>query len=672
MSTYPTAYSRAPNLLFTQTSLNALGRTNAQLLRVNQQLATGLDILRPSDDPVRSATISTLDARLEHSDQILRNLGFASDSLDTLDFALGEAKDLIDQAITIGNEQVSTPTDAQSRAGQATIIDSLLHSLLGIANRESVVGHIFGGRSPGRAPVELVGGGYRFVGGRGGLLADLGSVSDIPITLGADNAIGAVSARVEGTVDLDPDLTASTRLADLNGARSLGARTGTVNLRFNGGASVEVDLSGAETAGDVADALEAAIQQYETDYSVSILGPGGVSFAGGAFSIDVPAGSLELSDIQGSFVALDLGLTDGSGSVFDALNPNGADLDPRLTWTTPVSALAGLGGAALDQVSLTTGGVGYTIDLSTAATLADIRSAFEAGGTNVVAEISEDGRSFNVKTSVAGTRDQALSIAEVTGGNNTATLLGVRTLQADTLLSDFNDGHGVRINDTDPDFEITLGDGFVITIDLTQSDIGTVQDVLDAINTQAAAQLTAASRPTTDFTAALDYPGNGIAFNQSAALAGSGSLSVTRLNNSGALSDLGLADGTLDPTGATLVSSDRAAVRVDNLFTHLLDLAESLRNNDTLGIEIAYGKLKEGVDLISQSRAVVGGYARRVEDEKYRQEDRQVTDQSLRSQLRDVDFAAASTRFSQLQLQLQAGLTVTAQSQQLSLISFLG
>ena len=68
-------------------------------------------------------------------------------------------------------------------------------------------------------------------------------------------------------------------------------------MTFNGGASVQVDTSGADTIGDVADAIEAAIIQYETDNSVTILGPGGVSLAGGAFDFDIVAGgSLEFVD----------------------------------------------------------------------------------------------------------------------------------------------------------------------------------------------------------------------------------------------------------------------------------------------------------------------------------------------------------------------------------------
>ena len=671
MTSFPTSFGRSPNSLFTQASMNAINRTNFQLLRVNTQLASGLDLLRPSDDPVRSAIVSTLDGRLERNGQILRNLGFASDSLDTLDVALRDAKDLIDEAMGIALEQSSTPTDAATRSGQATIIDSLVRSFFTIANRESVVGHIFGGTAPGRPPVELVGNAYRFIGGRGGMTADLGGISDIPITMGADNAIGAVSARVEGTVDLNPALTRATRLADLYGARSTGVNPGEIEMRFNAGPHLTIDLSNAVTVGNAADTITAAIRQYESDNGVAILGPGGVSFAGGAFSIDVPAGDLTFNDLQGSFTALDLGLTDGAGSAFNAGAPAGADLDPRLSLTTPVSALTGLTGP-LGQVSLTTGGRNFTVDLSGAQTLADVRSAFEAGGTGVVVELSQDGRSINVRTAVAGTRAQAMTIAETTTGGNTATLLGIRTLSADTRLADFNDGRGVAINNTEPDFTITLGDGFEITIDLTAQDTGTVQQLLDAVNDQAQAQLTAAGRPATDFVAELEFPGNGIVFEQDAALATSGKLTVVRLNNSPAAEQLGLLNWTTDPTATRLTSQDRSSVRVDNMFTHLLDLAESLRNNDTLGIELAYGKLQAGIDRLNQARAVNGGYAKRISDEVIRQEDRTVLDETMRSQLRDVDYAAASTRFAQLQLQLQAGLSVAAQSQQLTLLNFLG
>ncbi len=675
MSTFPTSYSRSPTLLFTQNSMNALGRTSFDISRLNEQLATGLDILRPSDDPIRSATISTLDSRLEYTAQLLKNLEFAGNSLGTLDNALGDAKSLIDEALAIASDQISTPADSESRRGQAVIIDSLINSLYNISNSQSLVGYVFGGTAPETPPVEFLNGGYRFSGERGGLLAALGSASDVPITIGANNAIGALSNRIEGTVDLDPNLTENTRLADLNGARQLGISKGVFAMSFDAGPTFSIDISNANTIGDVADTIEAAIIQYEADNAVTILGPGGVGVSGGALDFDIPAGNLEFFDSLGSTVGEDLGIVQNPGVPFNSGLSTGLDLDPRLTWTTPIAELNGLGGNALDQIQLNTNGQSASVDLSSATTLGDIRSAIEASGTGVRVEISEDGRGLNVITETAGTTSLAMSIAEVAGGNDTATLLGIRSFANDTPISVFNDGNGIEIaTGSDPtqntDFTITLGDGFEITIDLQPADIATVGTLIDAINTQANDQLIAALRPASDFEAQLSPTTNGIEFTQSPLLI-SGPLTISA-GKSAAAEQLGLLDATSSNGGNTLTSEDRAKVRVNNLFTHLLDLAEALRNDDTLGIGIASANMEESLDELIQSQALVGGYARRIDTEVMRQEDKQIFDLAMRSQLRDLDYAQASSRFSQLQLQLQATMSVIAQTQSRSLLDFIG
>lgn len=678
MTRFPTSFSRAPNLIFAQSSLNALGRSSYSLSRLNEQIATGLSILRPSDDPVRSATVSILDGRLENIEQVLKNLEFAGNSLGTLDNALGEAKSLIDQALSISSEQLSSPSDAESRAGQANIIDSLVSSLFSIANTQSLVGYVFGGSDPTGAPVSAFGGGYRFSGEVGGMTAALGAVSDVPITLGANNAIGALSNRIRGSVDLDPALTSDTRLSDINGARDLGIESGVVQMSYNGGVTIDVDLSGADTIGDVADALEAAIIQYEADNAVTILGPGGVSIAGGALDFDIAGGgALDFTDQQGSYVGADLGLVQDPPVSFTTAAGTGLELDAGLSWTTPIGALRGLGGAGLDQISLSNNGQTFSIDLSGATTLGEIKSAIEASAEGVRVRISEDGTALDVFTETAGTRDLALSITEVAGGNDTASLLGIRSYALDTPLSVFNDGRGVDIAEgnsiasENEDFSITLGDGFKITIDLSSGDLADVGSLVNAINTQADAQLTAAGRPTTDFTVGLSPTSNGLNFTQDPALGASGPITISP-ERSKAAEQLGLLDAQLSPGGNTLTSSDRASVRVNNLFTHLLDLAQALRSDDTLGMQIASENLEDSLDELIQSRALVGGYARRVDEEVLRQEDRSVLDQAMRSQLRDLDFAQASSRFAQLQLQMQATMSVIAQTQSRTLLDFLG
>ncbi len=683
MSSFPTSYSRAPSLMFTMRSLSNINSTNASLGRLSNQLATGLDILRPSDDPVRSASISTLDSRIEYTNQLLQNLNFADASVGTLDQILADAKGIVDEAASIASSQINS--DPETRESQAVIIDSLIDSLYSLANQESLIGHVFGGSAPGRQPIIYDRGAYRFVGEQGGLTAALGTASNVPLTLGVGSAIGELSNRMEGIVDLDPGLAPDTLLSDLNGANDTGVTTGIIEFSYNGGQVAQVDLSGSVTVGDVIDKINAAVQEYEADQSVTVLGPSAFSVTGSSISADVPAGNLEFFDIPGSSIASDLGLINTAATPFNAGNPNGLDLDPQLTWTSPVSALAGLGGAPLGSIQLNNNGATYTIDLSGAQSLADIKSAIESGNTGVRVLISDDQQSLNIVTESAGTSLHAFSISETLGGGGTAELLGIRTFSGSTRLSDFNDGDGVDVvsGRTDPltgivdpalntDFEIKLGDGFSISIDLSPDDITDLNTMIAEINAQADTQLTAAGRPTTDFSANVGAISNGIEFNQSAALAAGEAISIRPVNNSTAAEQLGLMDSTALAGKTTIRSEDRATIRVNNLFSHLLDLSEALKADDTFGIEIATRRLGLSQDHVIQARSTVGGYARRLDDETRRQEDRVVFDQAVRSQLRDLDYAAASSEFSQLQLQLQAGLTVASQTQQLTLLDFLG
>lgn len=685
MSTIPPIFSRVPNLLQSQVALSSLSRTQVSLYRVQQQLSTGLAVSRFSDDPVKAATISVLNDRLSRAEQHLRNLDHADSSLSVLDLALGDAADLVLEAKSIASAQVGVGSTAAERRGQAEVVNSLLQSLLGIANRKGVAGHVFGGSTPGTAPVEVFFGGYRYRGEGSGLLTDLGQGLQIPITIGSPNPIGSTSARVEGTVDLDPALTAGTQIAELAGARGLGVTLGRIEFSFDGGPRGSVDLTGATSISEVVTRLENAIRDYETEYSVTVLGPGGVSFNGGSLTIDVVAGPpdppLEFFDVGTATTALDLGLTAPTPFAFAAGSPAGLELGPALTWTSPISALRGVTGP-LGSIRINNLGQSRIVDLSGAQTLEDIRNLIEGAGLGVRVEINADRTGINVVNEVAAGSQQAMSIEEVAGGNLTATRLGIRSLSAVTRVADFNGGRGVQIahGGVDPqsglpdpardvDFEITLGSTppTTFSVDLRPEDLATVQTVIDRINEQAQA---AGVNVPADFEAALSDGANGIVLRQNAAY--TGAISLEARNGSLAAEGLGLLDGTYDPTTSSLTGTDRAKVRVDNLFTHLIDLREALLNDDTFGITLAGEKIEGFVDRIAQTRALVGGYAQRVADGIRRQEDQVLLDERTRGVLRDLDYTEAAVRLSMLQTQLQAGLQTTAASFTRTLLDFLG
>lgn len=679
MSIPPASLARVPTLLTARQSLANLTRTNLGLFEVETQFSTGRRVNRPSDDAVSAAGISVLDERLERAAQRLRNLDHAGTALNTLDQALGEAHDLYLEAKTIASTQVNAGSSAEERAAQAQVVQSLIDGLFRIANRDSAAGFLFGGGRTGGAPVQVHLGGYRYVGQGNGLVTDLGQGENIPITLGGESALGGTSARVRGSADLDPQLTADTRLADLAGARGLGVTPGTIDLSVNGEPGVRIDLTSADTAGDVADAITAALRAYEADHGVVILGPGGVGFSGGAFTIDLVGGpdapEVTFAEVGGGVTAQDLGLT----GAFSSTSPAGQDTAPRLTWRTPVSALSGLGGP-LGSIRLTNLGRSAVIDLSGAETLEDVRNLIQGADLGVRVEINADGTGIDVLNEVAGGQAQAMSIEEVAGSGSTAARLGIRTLTFDTLLADFNDGRGVRIANggTDPttglpdpardvDFVITLGDGRTISVDLRPEDIVSVRTLVDRINAQAAAQ---GVNVPAEFRAGLTDGPNGVSLIQNPGLGGP--VTVAMANNSPAAEDLGLLSGSYDAAAGNYRAEDRARVRVDSLFTALIDLRDALLANDTFGITLAGEKLEAVSERLTEARALVGARGARVDAAVRRTEDLVVLDEKMRSDLRDLDYAEASVRFGKLQLQLNAGLQVAAIAQSRTLLDYLG
>ncbi len=662
--------------------LTNLTRTNIALLRAQEQISSGRAIQRVSDDSVRAAIVGVLDDRLERSDQVERNLSHASASLGVIDTTLNEVGSLALEAKSLASEQINITSSASEREDQAVVVDQMLQSLFNSANRQGVAGYIFGGNISSRSPMESVLGGYRYRGEGTGLVTDTGLASTVPITVGGVEALAGTSSRVRGDVDLDPELTLDTKLDEVMGARGLAIERGEIGVSINGGDLIRVDLSGADTMRDVLASINGAIRQYEEDNAATVLGAGGVSVSGDAISMDVAVGNtVEFTDLSTGVTAQDLGL---SGVSFSSTTAAGGALDARLSWRTPVSAMAGLTGA-LGSLRISNAGRTATVNLSGATTLGDVRSLIEGAELGVRVKINDDGTGIDLVNELSTESSRSLSVSEVAGGGSTATMLGIRSLTTSTRVADFNFGAGVEIVDNvtnpvtgavDPalssDLVIVLGNGAGtrLTVDLRPQDMTDVGTVLARINSEIQAGLAAAGLPGTALTAGLSATTNGISLTQDASF--SGAIRVEKLNNSAAAEHLGLTTGTYDGGSATLTGEDRAKVRVESLFTHLMDLREALRTNSVTGIRLAAEGIEESIGSLSELRGLVGSYVQRVESAAEREVDRQTMDLAVRSELRDTDYAEASVRFSLLQTQLQAGLQATSAAGRLSLLDYLG
>lgn len=681
MTNIPAGLSRAPNLFLAQMQLDRINRGNVSLFGVQNRLATGRDINRISDDPVKAAAISAINQSIERSNQWMRNFDTAGTALDLLDGALGDAQDSGLEAKSIALEYVNSTFNAEDRAAAAVTVQSLIDKVFEVANRKGNVGHMFGGDHPGNQPVAEMLGGYRFTASGEGLRVDLGPGVDVPLTLGPGTPLGGTSARVSGFAEIRPPVTEDTPVADLRGARGLGVELGLIEIAV-GGESELVDLAGSDTAGDLADAIEAGIRRIEDRTGRELLGPQGVRFEARNLRVDLLPGdadgpiNLTFADPAQGTAAADLGLV--ATGAFSATNGQGADLNPRVSWLSPISELDD---QPLGQIRIRNGGQTRVVDLSEAQTLQDVRNAIEATGLAVRVELNTDSGTIDVVSDLAVAVGRGLSVEEVQGNFDTATRLGIRSFAGQTEVSSLNDGRGVRIVDgqADPvtgditlerntDFRVTLGDGRSFEVDLRPEDLGTVADITARINQ--AARDAGVGVPAEFEAGTMEFGPGGIGMRQGAGIPGS--LRVESLNASPALRDLGLDGSTYDPATGALVGEDVGQVRVRNIFSDLLDLRQALDRNDETGIGFAGEGIEVRLSEIAQVRAIVGGNARRVQDARDLREDIVLLDEATRSGLQDTDFAQAAVELTQLQIQLQAALQVTAASRQQSLLDFLG
>lgn len=682
MSIIPSNLGRVPTLLASQVTLRQVSGTNAELLRLQSQVSTLRRVNRPSDDPVASTLIDRINRDLGASEQYQRNLTHAAGTLNSIDQVLGQLADSVNEVKQIASSQVGVGSDAATRRQQASVIDSYIRELYDSMNRDLAGIQLFAGSRSATRPVEVFGNGYRYVGGPpgSGLGTELGPGIDFPITISADTAVGSLNGRVTGSVALDAGLSLSTPVSALRG-NALGQSLGSLTVSIDPGGgpvSVTIDLTQSRTVGDVTRQLESAIRQADPGALAGAF-PSGVGVTTDGLSFNVAAGyAITFSDGPSGTTADALSL---SGFTFTTGTPTntspGADLNPRVTDSTLLGNLHPVPPLVFGDIVFTSGGRSGTVTTSAGMTVGEFREAVARLNLGVRAEIDASGDSINLFNEVAGHR---LSISESTPG--AASTLGIRTLQATTALSTFNDGRGVQIADgvinpitglPDPaknvDFRITTSHGVSFDVDLDTSNSTTVQNVLDAINNAAAlAGLTIGTGPG-QFLASLSGSGNGIALQDT--FAGGSSISVTSLNGHAA-EDLGLLDGSSNAGNpAVLAGSDRTSVRVDSLFSTLIELRDALLNDDARGITLAGSRIEQDIERLSAARATVGGRARRVEEALDKAQDTDTLNQSVKSRLQDLDLTEASGRLALLQTQLQAGYLVAAQNRQLSLLNFL-
>jgi len=640
MAILPLGITNVSNLLQSSILSQSIDSTQSQLLQVENELSTGQAVNQPSDNPSAAAMILQLNQTMARQTAYSTSINSASSQLAESDSSLGSLTTLLQQAQQIASADVGSDVTQSQRQSDVSVVQSLYNQAMAIGNQQYNGQYLFGGATGTTEPFVEVDGNVQYVGSNQTLQNQFDDGITTAFQVNGADVFGSLSSGMDGTTNISPALTANTVLSDVAGTGGSGVRLGPIQIS-NGTVTKTVDLSSANTVGDVVNLINAA----GVGTITAAISDQGLRISGG------PSENITITDLSGGTTAADLGITTAAGGAGTGNPVNGASLNPRVTALTPLSSLFQGGGLDASGLVISNGSVTKTITWPGGGTVQDLLNSINGADLGVMAQINSAGTGINVLNATQGT---SLSIGE--NGGTTAAQLGLQTMAPSTPLAQLNNGSGVQTaGASTPDFQITDRSGTSFQVSLGSAQ--TVQDVLNAINTATGGQVTAS----------LATTGSGIVLTDSSG--GGGALSVTALNNSTAAANLGL---TTPALGNTITGTDVGTVQSKGIFGNLQALMAALQSGNQAGITATGQGISADTSRVIELRGQTGAIEQELTNRQTQISQQNTATQSLVSQLQNANYADTVTKYQTLETALQASLQTGAASLSLSLLDFLG
>lgn len=632
----PLLPGRMPNSLQSQRLVATLQNAQYDMGLLQDQVSSGQKFQIPSQDPAAASQAMQLTTLLAQNRQYDANIQSAVVFLNNTDSAMSSISQSLTAAQALNSAGIGASSTATQKQAMAQQVQGLIQQVVNAGNSTLGGRYLFGGSQASSPPFTINSAGeVVYNGDERNLDALVGAGLTEATNVDGNTALAALSPPAGSNVD--PALTLQTRLSDLKAG--LGVVPGTISVTLSSPATTAtIDLSQAKTIGDVKDLIENALGA--ANVTVAING------TKNGILITPTAGTIAISDPAGGTTASDLNIASAA-----AASVNSGDLDPTLTLTTNLSDLnagTGIGVTAGKGLLVRNGSVNQVVDISSAVTVGDLVSLLKNPALGLSVGINAQGNGLAISTRFSGVD---FSIGE-NGGQN-ATLLGIRTMTASTLLTSLNYGVGVPVNAGNP-LPVTRRDGSVVNVDLSGSI--TVQDVLNKINAVDPGHLVAS----------LNSVGNGISLTDDS---GVGPLSV----DSGTLgSALGM--GGTEPganPAVPLVGSDVNPQEAAGVLGILVRLQKALMSGDDRTMTRLGGRIAAESDRLTGVRAQIGSRVQTLQSIDSALQNQDIQTQQALSTVKDTDMASVLSELLAQQTAFEATLRIAAQTMQLTLVNFL-
>jgi flagellar hook-associated protein 3 FlgL len=298
-SLYPVPAGRVSDALLHTRLLLQTQIDQQELLRLQDQISTGRQLARTSDDPAKTMRAINIQRILEQKTQSQVNLATNREFVRASENSISQVSDLLISVRGLVLNAANSPTTDAERDIASIEIDRVISQLITVGNQQYRGRQLFGGSLNQESPFTSEKGFVQYNGNEDASrnFADIGLL--LEHSLNGNAVFGTLSDRVTSSLEFTPSISENTRLSDLRSG--FGITLGEIDV--SDGTSVSrIDLTGAETLGDVVRRIEANPPAGRT---IS------VRFSGRSLILEIDqesAGTLTVRDVDRGFAAAQLGI----------------------------------------------------------------------------------------------------------------------------------------------------------------------------------------------------------------------------------------------------------------------------------------------------------------------------------------------------------------------------
>lgn len=390
---------RVTNQSIQNTVLNNIFRITEGLSKAQTEIASGKRILKPSDDPAGLRNSLALRTGISQSTQFIRNIDNNKIFIQSTDTALQSVALGLTRAKELAISELGGTSTPQTRRFAALEIGQVISQTLEAANTQVKDQFIFGGTLTRTAPFEVSASGATYLGNTETFTIEIAQNINVGLTIPGSDALGT---------DLDPSLTLSTQLSNLNGGQ--GVPAGQFSITDRGGNSATITVASGATLGAVISSINAA----GINVSAAIASNGnGISLTD---SSPVITQALTVAEVSSGTTGAALGILGQRDGTL-----TGTVLNPQVTSATLLTDLNAGAGLALSDIKIFNGAASATVSFSTATTIGDALNLINSAGLNVTASVNSAGNGLRVVSNDPTT----VAVVNDLGVGSTAESLGL-------------------------------------------------------------------------------------------------------------------------------------------------------------------------------------------------------------------------------------------------------